>query len=190
MIFLPASRTDIAYRVGGTLVGVLLGVITAIWEALLTPLTFPGSTTVRMPVALVAAIVAQRRDRLVHLSRHAARRVWRCSPALAWLIVMVVAGTTTSDGDLILTGNNWVGLATIATGSLAWAGTGYWLIVKRANARAAEAGPTGASLLGGRSMARQTPPPVSPKLGPVVAPRPGVKPVKSPGVKPVKKGRP
>jgi hypothetical protein len=97
---------------------------------------------------------------------------------------MGVAGTTTSDGDLILTGNNWVGLATIATGALAWAGTGYWLIIKRANVRAAEAGQTGVSLLGGRSMARQTPAAtpssgtVPSKRGPVVAPRPGAKPAK------------
>ena len=177
VIFLPASRSDLAYRVGGTLVGVLLGVITAIWEALLTPLTFPGSTTVRMPVALVAAVVGN--AAIVWFTYRVTRHVGLALlPGLAWLIVMGVAGTTTSDGDLILTGNNWVGLATIATGALAWAGTGYWLIIKRANARAAESGETGVSLIGGRSMARQTPPSVPPKRGSVVAPRPGAKPVK------------
>ncbi len=142
-----------------------------------------------MPVALLAAVVGN--AAIVWFTYRVTRHVGLALlPGLAWLIVMGVAGTTTSDGDLILTGNNWVGLATIATGSLAWAGTGYWLIVKRANARAAEAGQAGTSLLGGRSMARQATPPVPPKRDPVVAPRPGAKPAKSSGAKPAKKGRP
>ena len=47
-------------------------------------------------------------------------------PGLAWFDRDGVAGTYTSEGDLIMTGNNWVGLATILLGSLAWAGAGYW----------------------------------------------------------------
>jgi len=42
-------------------------------------------------------------------------------PAAAWCAVWIVAATKTHEGDLIITGNNWVGLVTLLAGPIAFA---------------------------------------------------------------------
>lgn len=42
-------------------------------------------------------------------------------PAVTWFAVMVLAAGGTTEGDILLAGNNWVGFATIFAGSIAFA---------------------------------------------------------------------
>jgi hypothetical protein len=145
VISLPVSTslTNRAYQIGGVLVGIALGAVTALWEAVLTPLyVIIGGTVVRLPVAALLAIITN--AGLVWFTRKVTGRTGLALlPGVAWLIVIGGAGTQTSDGDLIITGNNWVGIVTILLGSLAWAGAGYFAITRSGSNRA-----TGASIFG------------------------------------------
>lgn len=135
MIFLPVS--EYVYRIGGTAVGIALAAVTAVWEAVLTPLyAVIGGHVIRLPVAPVMAIVVN-----VGIVWFTIRVTGKVGPALlpglAWILVMFAAGDLTSDGDLIVEGT-WVGLSTIFLGALAWAG-GAYIAINRMRAAQASA---------------------------------------------------
>lgn len=111
------------------MVGVALGCATGIWEAVLTPLYLRvGDTWVRLPLATLLAIVGN--IALVWFTWTVTHKVaLALLPGAAWFAMMLVAAARTAEGDLIITGDNWVGLATIAFGSLAWAFAAYRLIL-------------------------------------------------------------
>lgn len=113
------------YRVAGTIVALFLGAVTAFYEALLTPLhVTSGSTVIRLPIAPLVAIVAN--IGLFWFGRKVTGRTGLALlPAIAWFIVIFVAGNRTPEGDLLIAGNNWVGLLTILLGALAWAVGAY-----------------------------------------------------------------
>jgi hypothetical protein len=117
---------NMTFRVVGTLVGVGLGAITALLEAVLTPL-YIGSF--RSPLAALLALVGN--VAIVWFTYVVTRNVGLALlPGAAWLIVMYLAITPRSEGDLIVTGT-WVGGLTFLLGSLGWAGAGYYLITHR-----------------------------------------------------------
>ena len=116
-------------RIAGTLVGVALGFVTAIYEVYLIPLRLTSAGHARVPVAVLVAIVAN--AGLVWFTRAVTGRVGPALlPGIPWLLVMLVAGNETADGDLLITGNNWVGVATILCGAVAWAVAGYKVILR------------------------------------------------------------
>jgi hypothetical protein len=116
--------------IAGTVVGVALGFVTAVYEVYLTPLRLSSAGHARVPLAVLVAIVAN--AGLVFFTRMVTGRVGPALlPGVAWIVVMLAAGNETSDGDLLITGNNWVGLATILCGAVAWAVAGYIVIVRR-----------------------------------------------------------
>lgn len=116
-------------RIGGTLVGVALGFVTAVYEVYLIPLRITSAGHARVPVAVLIAIVAN--AALVWFTHAVTRRVGPALlPGLAWLLVMLVAGNQTAEGDLLITGDNWVGIATILCGAVAWAVAGYMVILR------------------------------------------------------------
>jgi len=43
-------------------------------------------------------------------------------------VVVAEAGRTRAEGDLLITGNNWVGIVTILVGAIAWALGPYLLL--------------------------------------------------------------
>ena len=104
--------------IAGAVVATGLGAVLGLFEAFLTPLRIPHSTY--LPVALVLALICN-----PALSWFAAevtgRRFAAILPALAWCVVWFVAASRTSEGDLIITGNNWVGLVTLLAGPIAFA---------------------------------------------------------------------
>jgi hypothetical protein len=120
-----AAWLDPAYRVAGFVVALLLAAVTATFEAFLTPLYW-GET--RVPVALVAA-VAGNIGLVFFTAIVTGRRIAAAGPALVWVVVMVAASSRTSEGDLVLTDGNWVGIATMLAGSVAFAVAGYRLIL-------------------------------------------------------------
>lgn len=116
----------IVMRVLGVLVGLGLGAASAVAEAVMTPL-YIGS--VRSPVAAILALLGN--AAIVYftyvVTRHAGLALLS---GVAWLAVMVLALTKTSEGDLIVTGT-WVGGLTFLLGCVGWAGAGYYLILRR-----------------------------------------------------------
>jgi hypothetical protein len=104
--------------VAGAIVATGLGAVLGLFEAFLTPLRLPHSTY--LPVALLLAIIGN-----PALSWFAAevtgKRFAAILPAGAWCAVWFVAATKTREGDLIITGNNWVGLVTLLAGPIAFA---------------------------------------------------------------------
>src|SRR5215475_3755812 len=126
-----SHQIDLAYRVAGTIVALFLAAITAFYEALLTPLhVTSGSSVIRLPVAPLVAIVVN--IGLFWFGRTVTGRTGLALlPAIAWFIVIFVAGNRTPEGDLLIAGNNWVGVLTILLGALAWAVGAYASMFRR-----------------------------------------------------------
>ncbi len=118
----------------GALVAVALGAVSSVWEAFLTPLSYQWVSaghahSVRVPVALVLAVAGN--AALVWFTRAVTgRTIVVLAPFLAWTIPMLVAGGRTREGDLVITGNNWVGLVTIFAGATTFAAAAYWLTTR------------------------------------------------------------
>ncbi|MER7005181.1 hypothetical protein ABT297_19325 [Dactylosporangium sp. NPDC000555] len=112
-----AHRLDIVITVAGLIVATLLAVALAIIEALYSPLRIGG---VRVPVSLLMAVVT---NPLLGWFAYATtgRRLAALLPAAAWCVIWILAAGRTSEGDLIITNNNWVGLLTLFVGPLAFA---------------------------------------------------------------------
>jgi hypothetical protein len=127
---------DPILRVLGFLLALALAGMSALFEAFLAPL-FWGS--IRVPLSLVAAIVGNLA--LVWFAYTVTgRRLAAAGPALVWMVVIVAASTRTTEGDLVLASNNWVGIATMIAGSIAFAAGAYRLILSGVRPR--RSGPT------------------------------------------------
>jgi hypothetical protein len=115
----PQTRAslEIALTIAGLLVATLLGAALAIIEALYSPLRIGGW---RVPVSLVMALAT---NPLLGWFAYTTtrRRLAALLPAAAWCVVWVLAAGRTSEGDLIITEDNWVGLLTLFAGPLAFA---------------------------------------------------------------------
>jgi hypothetical protein len=111
-----------------------LAAVSSVWEAFLTPLaahwTSGGhSHSVRLPLALVLAVGGN--FALAWFTRTVTGRgAYILGPFLVWTALMVVAASETTEGDLVLTSNNWVGITTMFAGALAYAAAGYWLAMR------------------------------------------------------------
>jgi hypothetical protein len=122
-----AGRGDLALRVLGGLVAMAGGLVTAVIEVFLAPLRVG---TVRLPLSLLLAVVGNLV--LVWYTYRVTEKLAAVAlPALVWIVVMVRASGRTTEGDLLLTGDNWVGLLTILGGTVAFAGGAYRLILPR-----------------------------------------------------------
>jgi hypothetical protein len=119
----------------GFAVALLLAALSAAFEAALTPLYWGQ---VRLPVALVLAVVGN--AALVWFTVVVTgRRIAVAGPALVWTVVLVVASSRTTEGDLVLTSNNWVGIGTMLAGSITF-GVAAFVLIQR-GVRPAGSGP-------------------------------------------------
>lgn len=116
---------DTALRVVAGVIAAVAAVLTAALELLFATVRVGGYL---IGVSALLAVVAN-----VALSWFAHRAVgagWAVAvPAVVWFAVMVVAAGGTAEGDILLAGNNWVGLALIVAGSMAFAVMGFRLIL-------------------------------------------------------------
>ncbi|MEE6257047.1 hypothetical protein [Plantactinospora sonchi] len=116
---------DLALRIIGGVLAVVGAAVTAVLELILATLRVDG---VLIGLSALLAVLAN-----VALSWFAPRAVGRrwalVLPAAVWFVLMVVAAGGTSEGDVLLAGNNWVGLAMIFAGSVAFAVMGFRLIM-------------------------------------------------------------
>jgi len=111
-------QLDLGLKIVGAFVATGLGALAGLYEALLAPLRLPHS--VYAPVALVLAVLGN-----PVLSWFAGavtgRRAAAILPAAAWCVIWYASASRTTEGDLIITGGNWVGLATLLAGPIAFA---------------------------------------------------------------------
>jgi hypothetical protein len=142
-------RDPVWLRYLGGAVAVALGFVSAVWEAFLSPLAYQWTAgghahSVRVPIALVFALAGNLA--LVWFTRAVTGRTLAVvAPFVAWIVPMVAATARTTEGDLVVAGNNWVGLVTVFGGSLAFAGGAYWLTLRSLPARSGPSGPSGQS---------------------------------------------
>ncbi|MEV0727554.1 hypothetical protein [Polymorphospora sp. NPDC050346] len=123
-----AAAVDLALRVVGGVLAVVAALLTAVLELLFATVRVGGHLIgVSALIALVGNLA------LSWFAYRAVGKRWAVAlPALTWFAIMVVAAGRTDEGDLLLTGDNWVGLATIVTGSMAFAIMGFRLILSPA----------------------------------------------------------
>jgi hypothetical protein len=113
------GRLDLALKIVGAIVATGLGAAAGIYEALLSPLHVAHSS-VYLPVTLVLAIVGN--PALAWFAYAVTgRRAAVILPAGAWCLVWFAGASRTTEGDLIITGTGWVGLATLLAGPIAFA---------------------------------------------------------------------
>lgn len=116
---------DLVLRVAGGVLAAFGGVLTAVLELVLAGARVAGQLIgVSVLVAVVANVV------LSWFAHTTVGRRWAVVlPALPWFAMMVVAAGRTDEGDLLLTGDNWVGLAMIVAGAMTFAVMGFRLIL-------------------------------------------------------------
>ena len=91
--------------------------------------------TVRVPVSPLIAVAANLA--LSWFAFRATGKRWAVVlPAVVWVGLMVAAGRRTTEGDMLLTADNWVGQLTIFAGAVASGVGAYLLIVNRPAASA------------------------------------------------------
>jgi hypothetical protein len=118
----------------GMVVAVGLAAVSAVWEAFLTPLAVHWTSGghlhfVRLPVALVLAVAGN--AALAWFTRAVTGKTLAVlAPFAAWTVPMAAAAGKTREGDLVLTANNWVALATMLIGALTYAVAAYWLTIR------------------------------------------------------------
>jgi hypothetical protein len=121
----PSRAADLSLTVIGSVLAVLMAILTAVLELQLSALRLGG---VFIGVSVIVAVVAN--YGIAWFAHRATARKWAVvPPALIWLGIMMIAAGRTSEGDVLLAGNNWVGLVTIAAGSLTFGVVGFRLIL-------------------------------------------------------------
>nr|MDT0661690.1 hypothetical protein [Micromonospora sp. DSM 115978] len=120
-----AGGLDLALRIVGGVLSVLAAALTAVLELIFATLRVGGHL---VGVSALLAVVAN--IALSWFARRAVGRAWAIAlPALTWFALMVVAAGGTTEGDILLAGNNWVGLAMIVAGSMTFAVMAFRIIV-------------------------------------------------------------
>ena len=116
---------DLAMRIVGFIVALALTALTAAFEVFYSA-QFWGEY--RVPASAVAAVVVN--VALIWFTVAVTGRRLAVAPvAVLWVAIMVVASSRKSEGDLLLTENNWVGIITMLAGSITFAVAGYRLVL-------------------------------------------------------------
>ncbi|RLP87900.1 hypothetical protein EAD89_18030 [Micromonospora sp. BL4] len=117
----PPRLLDLGLRLAGAIVVVLAGVLTGVLELLLSTVRVGGQLIGVSALLAVGANIA-----LSWFAHEAVGRRWAVAlPAVPWFVLMAVASVRTSEGDLLLAGDNWVGLAMIVAGAMTFAVMGF-----------------------------------------------------------------
>ncbi|WP_319459439.1 hypothetical protein [Micromonospora sp. RTP1Z1] len=117
----PQPALDLALRVAGGLIAVLAGLLSAVLELLLATVRVGGQLVgVSVLVAIGAGIA------LSWFAHETVGTRWAVVlPALPWFALMAVASVRTTEGDLLVSGDNWVGLVMIVAGAMTFAVMGF-----------------------------------------------------------------
>ncbi|MFD6564366.1 hypothetical protein [Micromonospora profundi] len=117
----PPRLLDLGLRLTGGIVAVVAGVVTGVLELLLATFRIGGQLVGVSVLLAIGANIA-----LSWFAHEAVGRRWAVAlPAVPWFALMAVAAVRTSEGDLLLAGDNWVGLAMIVAGAMTFAVMGF-----------------------------------------------------------------
>ncbi|MBQ1040753.1 hypothetical protein [Micromonospora sp. C81] len=117
----PSRLLDLGLRLVGAIVVVIAGVVTGVLELLLATVRVGGQLIGVSAVLAVGANIA-----LSWFAYEAVGRRWAVAlPAVPWFALMAVGAIRTTEGDLLLSGDNWVGLAMIVAGAMTFAVMGF-----------------------------------------------------------------
>ena len=123
----PSRFLDRTWRVTGVLISLVATLVTGAAELILTPLRFLGVLT---GVSIVLAAVAN--VAIAWFAVTTTGRRWAVGPPwLLWTVLMfVAAGVRTTEGDYLLSADDWIALVMILVGSVAFAVYSYRLILR------------------------------------------------------------
>lgn len=113
-------------KIAGTVVGVLFAIVTALGEAFLVPLHWG---TVRVPLAVVLAVLTNWAA-LWFTYQVTRSKGLSLVPGFVWMAMMVALSGGTSEGDIVLASDNWVGIVTLFAGVGAFTLFAYRLITQ------------------------------------------------------------
>ncbi|MFC4017239.1 hypothetical protein ACFOW4_04675 [Micromonospora sp. GCM10011542] len=117
----PPRLLDVGLRVAGGVVVAVAGVLTGVLELLLATVRVGGQLIGVSALLAIGANIA-----LSWFAHATVGRRWAVAlPAVPWFALMVVAAVRTTEGDLLLAGDNWVGLAMIVAGAMTFAVMGF-----------------------------------------------------------------
>ena len=118
---------ELLLRIGGTVVGLLGGLLTALWEIFLSP---PHTFGIILPVSPVLAIVTN--VALVWFTRKVTgSNGLALLPGVVWFGTMLIGAMRTTEGDLLIPGNDWPGLLAILLGALGWGVAAYRMVLNQ-----------------------------------------------------------
>jgi hypothetical protein len=115
---------DRLLQFGGAAVGLLGGFLTGLWEVFLSP---PHTVGVIVPVLAIVSNAA-----LVWFTyRVTGRRGLALLPGVVWFLTMFAGAVRTTEGDVLLPGNDWPGLLALLLGAVSWGAAAYRMIPAR-----------------------------------------------------------
>lgn len=128
----PAALRIIV-QVAAALVAAVGAAVTGVLEVFLVPTqaVVPGLGLTRVPVALLIAAVVNV-ALVLWVAWASASRLTVLAPMTAWFVTVLIFAGSRPEGDLLLTANNWVGLALLAVGSAALVITAYVVVSRPA----------------------------------------------------------
>jgi hypothetical protein len=135
---------DRLIMVGGLVVAILAAFFSGVLELFLTPLRWSDLTTIwrgdaigsgdgpLLGLSILLAAVGNYAIAWFAVNTTGGRR-WALGPpwALWTLMMLLAAGVRTHEGDYLLAGNDWIGLAMILVGSLSFAVYSYRMILQK-----------------------------------------------------------
>jgi len=124
----PSRALDRTIRITGLVVAVLAAIFSGLLELFFTSLRFGGVPVgVSIPMAVVANVA------VAWFAVTTTGRRWALAPPWAvWTLMMLfAAGVRTTEGDYLISGDNWVALIMILVGSLTFAAYSYRMILRR-----------------------------------------------------------
>jgi hypothetical protein len=117
-------------RVAGTAVGLLGGFLTGLWEIFLSPPHTFVVFGVILPVSPVLAVGTN--VALVWFTKRVTgSNGLALLPGVVWFITMFIGAMRTTEGDLLIPGNDWPGLLAILLGALGWGVAAYRMVLNR-----------------------------------------------------------
>lgn len=124
---------DLVLRVVAGALAVCGALLTGLVELMLATVRVGGHLIgVSVPVVIAANLA------LSWFANRAVGSAWAVAlPAVPWFGLMVVAAVRTAEGDLLLAGDNWVGLAMIVAGAMTFAVMAFRLILSPTGDRSA-----------------------------------------------------
>jgi hypothetical protein len=120
------AALDRIIRIAGLVIAIVAAILSGVLELFLTPLRVGGFLIgVAVPAAVVVNVA------IAWFAVTTTGRRWALGPPWAiWTLMMLAAaGVRTTEGDYLLSGDNWVALVMILVGSLTFAVCAYRMIL-------------------------------------------------------------